>query len=349
MRATASAPGKVVILGEYAVLEGAPALVMAVDRRVRVSLHAHGGPHCTVSAPGLTDSRGRFELAPCGPRWLEGDAETFRLATHIIAAFFGIDRDATSCGPFDLVLDSAALMERGAGESRKLGLGSSAALTVALYHALGYYVATQHEQVATPDLERLIHIHAGLQGRRGSGLDVAASLYGGLIEYNRSPTPHAIAASLPEDVGYCFVWSGREALTGRFLAAVDAWRRDNEPAYRGILNSLSGIAHAGAAAAHGNDADTFLETVEEYVAGLQALGRASGTDILSAPHRRLRSLARDCGVVYKPCGAGGGDIGVGMSRDPGALARFRDAVVAGNFQLLALNSEREGVEARSGN
>jgi phosphomevalonate kinase len=36
----ASAPGKLVLAGEYAVLDGAPAIVMAVDRRAVVSVAA---------------------------------------------------------------------------------------------------------------------------------------------------------------------------------------------------------------------------------------------------------------------------------------------------------------------
>jgi phosphomevalonate kinase len=34
----ASAPGKLILTGEYAVLFGAPALVMAVDRRATVQI-----------------------------------------------------------------------------------------------------------------------------------------------------------------------------------------------------------------------------------------------------------------------------------------------------------------------
>lgn len=349
MRAFASAPGKVVIIGEYAVLEGAPALVMAVDRRVHVSLSSHHESYCSVSAPGLTTGQGRFRLGPAGPLWLEGDAVMFRLATHTIEAFFGVAGNDSPCRPFDLILDSAALMERRGGLNRKLGLGSSAALTVALCHALGYYVATQQGGVATPDLDRLIDIHAGLQGRRGSGLDIAASLHGGLIEYHRSPSPRAVPARLPKDVAYCFVWSGREAATGRFLAQIDQWRRDHGRAFGRVMAPLAEIAGAGTTAAQHNDAEGFLGALDEYVAALQALGRASGSDILSAPHRRLCALARRYGVVYKPCGAGGGDIGVGMARDPEALARFQRALAAEKFQPLSLNSERDGVEARSGN
>lgn len=348
MRVRASAPGKVAILGEYAVLEGAPALVTAIDRRVRVSLQSHAETYCSVTAPGLTAARGRFRLAEKATEWLEGDAAMFRLATHTIDAFLGSPSDSSLCRPFDLVLDSTELMDHGAGGTRKLGLGSSAALTVALCHALRYYVATHQDDVAAPDLAGLIETHAGFQGRRGSGLDVAASLHGGLIEYRRAPAPQATVSKLPADLAYCFVWTGREAATGRFLADIDRWRRSNGRTYRRVIATLTAVARAGAQAARSDDAGAFLDSLDEYVTALQTLGDASGTDILSAPHRRLRGLARQCGVVYKPCGAGGGDIGVGMSRDSGAVRRFRNALVAEDFQPLSLNSEREGVEARSG-
>lgn len=349
MSITASAPGKVVIIGEYAVLEGAPALVMAVDRRVHVSLCPHDQPYCSVSAPGLTAGCGRFRLDPSGLLWLEGDKAAFRLATHTVEAFFAASGNEPPCPPFNLVLDSAALMEHGDGASRKLGLGSSAALTVALCHALSYYVATQHECVATLALDRLIDIHAGFQGSRGSGLDVAASVCGGLVEYSRSPTARAVPGSLPPDLAYTFVWSGEAAATGSYLARIDEWRRNHERAYRQAMDSLADLAREGVRLARSNDAEGFLGSLDDYVDALQTLGHASDTDILSAPHRRLRTLARRCGVVYKPCGAGGGDIGVGMSRDPEALVRFGDRLIAENFQPLSLNSERAGVRARSEN
>lgn len=349
MSIVASAPGKVVIIGEYAVLEGAPALVMAVDRRVRVSLHPHDGASCSVTAPGLTTDRGRFRLAPAGPAWLRGDAATFRLATHTMAGFFAGSSNGWPCRPFDLELDSASLTADRDGETRKLGLGASAALTVALCHALGYHVASQHEGFPVPDLDRLVDIHAGLQGRRGSGLDIAASLHGGMIEYSRFPSPRAAPAGLPDNVSYAFVWTGQAAATGGFLAQIDRWRRDGERSYQAVMGTLSEIARTAAEAARGNEAEAFLGCVNEYAAALEVLGSASGIDILSAPHRRLQRLARRYGVAYKPCGAGGGDIGVGMSRDPEALAGFRSGLAADNFQSLSLRYDRDGVEARSGN
>ena len=47
----ASAPGKMVLVGEYAVLEGSPALVSAVNREAKVRLELTEGRGICVNAP----------------------------------------------------------------------------------------------------------------------------------------------------------------------------------------------------------------------------------------------------------------------------------------------------------
>ncbi|MDH3305214.1 MAG: hypothetical protein OEM92_08415, partial [Gammaproteobacteria bacterium] len=56
----ASAPGKLVLCGEYAVLDGAPAVCMAVDRRATVTVTDADGRWHRVSAPGYASTEGRF-------------------------------------------------------------------------------------------------------------------------------------------------------------------------------------------------------------------------------------------------------------------------------------------------
>jgi len=341
LKVTVSAPGKVVILGEYAVLEGAPALVMAVDRRARASLAAAPGPHSSVRAPGWCAGRRRFRLGDAGPVWLDDTGDRLGLVEHVLRRFAAQRRESGAGGPFDLVLDSSELTRAADGGTVKLGLGSSAALTVALYCALDYYAAPR--PAAPPELEQLIDIHCGLQGRRGSGLDVAASLHGGLIEYTRSPQPAAAATRLPAALEYCFIWSGRPAATGDFLAVLAAWRRARPEQFESLIRPLVALAEGGARAARGGDAGGFLAGVEAYTDALEALGRAGGADILSRPHRRLRRLAAHCGVVYKPCGAGGGDVGIALSADPERLEQFRQRTAAEGFRLLALSMDPGGV------
>ena len=61
----ASAPGKAVLCGEYAVLDGAPAVCMALDRRARVTVTPFEGDWNRVSAPGYSAVEG---LIPCSWR-----------------------------------------------------------------------------------------------------------------------------------------------------------------------------------------------------------------------------------------------------------------------------------------
>ena len=70
----ASAPGKIVLSGEYAVLAGAPAIVMAVDRRARVAIADVDGDVSRVRAPGYTDETGRFETIDGELRWHDGQS-----------------------------------------------------------------------------------------------------------------------------------------------------------------------------------------------------------------------------------------------------------------------------------
>lgn len=348
MRVTVTAPGKVVLLGEYAVLENAPALVMAVDRRVHVSLQTVAGTRCTVSAPAWSADTAGFELGPSGLSWPQGQGRSLALVRHVIEAYFE-HRSGHSGPAFRLDLDSSALMAVHCGRPAKLGLGSSAALTVALCRALDSYIGSQSESAPPTDLATLIDMHSGFQGRRGSGLDIATSLNGGLLEYRRWPHPRIRPTKLPADVGYSFVWSGHQAATGGLLASIERWRSSSGRHYDRLMETLTQASEAGIRAAAAGDGDEFLRLIGQYASGLEALGRASGTDIVSAPHRRAAALADPCGVVYKPCGAGGGDIGVALSRDPEAMARFRARLESEGFEILSLRMDESGATTQSRN
>lgn len=350
MKVSVTAPGKVVVLGEYAVLEGAPALVMAVNRRVRVTLSMVGDSCCSVTMPGWSTASYPFRLGDAGPEWLgHGSQPRLPLVERVLERFFAPALGRARGEPFDLVLDSAELTQPGDSGVIKLGLGSSAALTVALYHALGYYAALHQCDAAPPVLEELIETHSSLQGRRGSGLDVATSLYGGLVEYSRRQGPEVRAWTLPSALEYCFVWSGQSAATAEFLARLDDRRRHGRGRFEAVIGPLRDLAEAGARAARADAAEEFLRIMDAYADALENLGKEAGADILSAPHRHLRRQVARCGAVYKPCGAGGGDIGIAMSADPGALARFREQAAADGFKVLSLSCDQSGVTTLPGN
>src|SRR6185295_6697990 len=94
----ATAPGKLILTGEYAVLDGAPAVVVAVDRRAVARRHAT-------------------------PR---GSSPFLVAVAEEIAARRGAN-DPAARAALEVSVDSTAFYNR----AQKLGLGSSAAVTVA--------------------------------------------------------------------------------------------------------------------------------------------------------------------------------------------------------------------------
>lgn len=329
MLVLASAPGKLVITGEYAVLEGAPALVLAIDRQAHVVLEDSGDSDYEISAPGLGIHAARGRLDATGRiAWPALDAAvgaSLRLVGAILETLGAEERPP----PFRASLDTRAFHADGDGR-RKLGLGSSAALTVALasaIRALG--------RRGAPSLDTLLAAHRRAQDGRGSGLDVAASLSGGLLRYRlHEGQPRIAPAAWPPGLAWCCVWSGRPASTSFFLQRLAAWRAQAPARHAAAMRELGDCATAAADAA---SATALIEAVAAYAQALERLAAASGLDIFCPEHRALAALAVRLGVVYKTCGAGGGDIGIGLAMDPARLQAFRQAASAAGCAVLELH------------
>jgi phosphomevalonate kinase len=334
----ALAPGKVVLWGEYAVLAGAPALVLAVDRYAR----------CTISVPLRTGdgagsatrewrftsagfvaapvTMGRAALCANVPPAADSPART---AWQVLQT---LDRAALPEAA-DVSIDTAGFYRSGT----KLGLGSSAAVCVALYGALCELLGADRSYAT------VAAIHRRMQGGRGSGIDVAAAWFGGLLRFRRDldlpadAAPEIAPAALPEHLKVRFVWAGHPAVTSEHLARFGAWRE------RGSTAELDALGAASATLFEPGDAMTQLR---EYVRRLDELDRAANLAIYDAAHRELHRLAAGSGVVYKPCGAGGGDIGAAFSYDPRALERFLTTARDRGFAPITLETAAHGIDVR---
>ena len=236
MEVTARTPGKLVLLGDYAVLEGAPALAMAVNRHAKVRIAARPGGVAAVSAPDMQVSGVPLKIDEQGaPQWL-GTAEQAQALRLVDETLRGLQHEGLAPAPgrgFDLHLDTSGYFDQGAQGRAKLGLGSSAALTVALASAMTVFVgrgpAIANRRVW---LEHLLALHRQFQGGHGSGVDVATSLIGGVISYRLlegGTQPRAEPVGWPKGVHLRFVWSGRSASTSDFLGRLAQWRTQPLP------------------------------------------------------------------------------------------------------------------------
>ncbi|XOV87534.1 MAG: mevalonate kinase [Pseudomonadota bacterium] len=297
MRATA--PGKLFLLGEYAVLEGAPAIVTSVAQQASVEVTAGTGRVCMKSGTTTSESVGKVPII---------QATTRVLATR------GLQVPDPS--GLDFCLDTSEFF-RG---HDKLGLGSSAALTVALLRALVPLPANE------ASLALAIACHREFQGGTGSGADIAAALAGGCIEFRAGQFPRQV--SLPAGIQVSFVWTGRGTGTVPYLTQLNRWRQANPTAYNELLEQLTELAESGVTACRANNPVQFIRSVAAYNSALRRLSDTSATDFYTATHVSLADIAAQSGCTYKPSGAGGGDFGVAFATAAEPIHSFATEVLA---------------------
>jgi len=313
MHVIARAPGKLVVLGEYAVLAGGPALVTAVDRYCVASLRPSDDELCLLHTHADCVADRRFGRAEAS-----GVAVVDSVIRHWPTEHVGAWRGR---------LDSSQLFAAG----RKLGLGSSAAALVAWAGAWSAYSRSETDSAAALPLADLVGLHRAIQGSAGSGLDVAASLHGGVLAYRSVAVdrPEAVSVGLPNSVRFVGVSTPRAASTPDMLARFEAWRAAEPAAAEGQLDRLCRMAELGVASAGAGDAAQFLDAVRDYGRELDRLGAAIGVAIVTPEHAAITEVAGRTGVTYKVSGAGGGDIGLGFATDEDALEAFAAAVPVG--------------------
>jgi phosphomevalonate kinase len=347
MEVTAGAPAKLVLLGDYAVLEGARALVLAVDRRANVRMASRADRICSISAPDMGVREARAAIGADGALQWQCDEATKAKLTLVDHVWHGMLREglvATGTG-FDLALDTSGFFKLEGGVRSKLGLGSSAALTVALASALATYAG--HGDAIADRMQwmrRLLHMHGDWQGGRGSGVDVAASVAGGVISYQlagpaREPTYEAISA---EDLHCLFVWSGQSVSTSDSLQRLAVWRQAHASDYSAHMNELGTISAAAIDALQRRNMSSFIGLTNDYGLGLRRFSAACGLEIYSPAQKQLADMASGTDVSYKPCGAGG-DFGVVFAEDPERLATFERAIVSAGMHVVPLGLDSQGV------
>ena len=312
-----SAPAKVVLSGEYAVLVGAPALVAALDRRVRcrLTVRRQGGWEFRGTGHDMHERMSRDEVLASPTDTLAGIVPQVLSPTET-PPHVGVEIDSTTCYL----------------AGTKLGIGSSAAVVASFATALAALAGRRCQ------LAELLALHRRLQGG-GSGLDVAAAVTGGMIRFE---TGKAVPAALPRDLCLGFVFAGHGTATAPMLARFHAWRGAEKPAaLRALEQAAVQVAERASA---GIAAERFLEALALNAAALRHMDDAAGIGIFGPAHKAAARLGAKSGVVYKPCGAGGGDIGVAASDSAQRLSAFLADMPRAGLTPIAASIDPNGVD-----
>ena len=300
----ASAPGKLMLFGEYAVLEGHRALAMCVDRRIRCEVR-RGGDRLALSAAGV------FE-------------PPIDLPSEVLASPDCPDPRLALLWPILRThLDGGAELRFEATFPPTWGLGSSSASTLAAAAALAGVSAARF--VEARDAQR------ALQGA-ASGYDVATQLLGGYVAY-RDGDPAEMAPVKPgASPDWIVTWSGAKAKTGGMIRRV----RERHPVGSPVYGAIGALAESGIDLLRAGDLRGLGDALNVGQAQLVSLG--------AVPDRlgqRVRALQGSAGVLgARMSGAGGGDCVLILAGDrPLALEAARRA----GLEPLGLAPEPRGL------
>lgn len=321
------APGKLFIAGEYAVVEpGEPAVLVAVDRflTVRLSDSARSDAGC-VSSEEYGRAKRTWVRDPDHPGILhEGQP-----LDYVFSAIAVIEQLRAERGIAPEYFDLRVSSDLTSADGRKFGLGSSAAVTVAIIAALNAFYALG---LTLTDRFKLALLATLAVAPRASGGDLAASTFGGWLRYtspDRSAlhdylATHGVTATLaapawlgctvkrlppPAALQLLVGWTGSPASTDDLVATVQQPSRNASELYPAfVAESRSTVDDLIDALTH--DAARAPAVILRARRLLQQLGEATGSLIETPKLAALCDIAERYGAAAKPSGAGGGDCGI---------------------------------------
>lgn len=271
------------LLGEHAVLHGKYALVCAINRRITV--HLSPAPNGTVE---IVSDLGEYQ----NPLAELAEHPSFKFVLQAIKQH----RDRIPSG-FKLKIDSEF--------SPDIGFGSSAAVTVATHAALMQWTknkAPDHKELFSHALETV----RAVQGR-GSGADLAASIFGGIVGYSTVPEFVPLKAILPLTAVYC----GYKTPTVEVIQKVEALRKADPSKFERIYSEIDLGVQEALVALEEDDRMLFGLVLDRNQQLMDEMG--VNTPELREIVAALRNDPEICGAKISGSGLGDCAIGIGLA------------------------------------
>ncbi|KKR76549.1 MAG: Mevalonate kinase [Candidatus Levybacteria bacterium GW2011_GWA2_40_8] len=221
-KVTVSAPGKLMLFGEHAVVYNHPCLVTAVDQRIRLTSEALESPNFELEASDVNVTDYKKSISDLGKGDIPKGAQFVEIAVKNIYKKFGLNKGLR--------------IKTSSEFSSKFGFGSSSASTVCMVKALSelFDLKLSNKEIFDLSYKTVLDI----QGK-GSGFDVAAATYGGTLYFltgGKKIEPLNIK-DLPLVVGY----SGIKADSVTLINNVKGKFADNQERLEEIYDVIENI------------------------------------------------------------------------------------------------------------
>ncbi|MBN2013995.1 MAG: mevalonate kinase [Candidatus Altiarchaeota archaeon] len=286
MTTKASAPGKVILLGEHAAVYGNPVLVASVALRTYVKIDRRGDDEYTLNNRSTNIKNLRFSFSDL-PK-LKKEWGTVLTAECIDKTLQKLDEKSG----LDIELFSEIPVAS--------GMGSSASASSALCYSIAKELGHELEKKEIADLawsvENIVH-------GRSSGVDPYAVTFGGVLRYKKGDFVHLKIKEYPEvTVGNTGVKSNTLESVGDVMKLKEAYPEF----FDDYLSAMKHIVDYGQRFLEEGDFRKFGEIMNVNHGLLSSIG-------VSSPElERLVWAARKVSLGAKLCGAGRGGIMVAL-------------------------------------
>jgi hydroxymethylglutaryl-CoA reductase len=304
--------GKVVILGEHAVVYGRHAIAAPVPMVIKAAVEdCDEGIHILIPRWGV-----EFQLAT-NPN----DRHSFERPAGVMLDELGLSGRAMRIEVFPDV-------------PRSMGLGGSAAMAVAIVRALDkhYRLGLSDEEVnrLAFEAEKLAHGHA-------SGIDNTLACYGKPIVFRSGTPPLVEPLNIKTPIPMVIGMTGYEGLTAKTVGRINAaWQQDRK-LYERIFDQIDMLVLRGVQAIQDEDLGTLGELMNVCHGMLNALQ-------VSTPElEQLVDIARESGALgAKLTGGGGGGSIIALC--DGDTSNVINAIRAEGYQAVpvALGADLDG-------
>ncbi|WP_062350448.1 phosphomevalonate kinase [Bacillus kwashiorkori] len=351
------APGKLFIAGEYAVLEkGQQAIVIAVDRFITCEIQANN--ENILSLPDLRLENKTWEIEN-GKVYFQNDDQKLAFVKNALEVFYQyLSENNQTVHPISILV-SSELDDR---SGKKYGLGSSAAVVVAVVSALFQFYFKKLDKPIIFKLSAIAHYKT--QGN-GSCADIAASTFGGWIAYSsfrpewlltklakersltdllRSSWPYLSVKNLtpPTSLHLSVGWTKSAVSTAPMVKKIQQLKQTNKQAYEQFLGKSTKAVDAFIQSCELNNIQLAMASLTENREALQELAQLANTEIESVPLKQLIAISNKYGTG-KTSGAGGGDCGIALVKNAHDVNLLYKEWQEVNIEPLMLSINSTGV------
>lgn len=350
-QAQAKAPGKLYIAGEYAVVEaGYPAVIVAVDRFITVSLSPSENSYGTIHSSQLSNESLRWKRVN---RQITLECPTLKadiLLKAIETTEHFLNEQGITLHYYDLTVTSALDSDDG----RKYGLGSSGAVTVAaisvILESAGHSLSDEH----IFKLAALTHISLHSRGSLG---DIASATYTGWIAYT-SPDKEWVKNQLsmttlsevitldwpglnierlpaPIHLDLLVGWTGIPASTESYVSSVQ--ENQSELTYQDFLFESKECVLELIEGLKSDDSTRIAASIRLNRHLLLKMSQAKHITLETPLLLTLSRIAEKYGAASKTSGAGGGDCGIAFTHSRLQKKQIVSEWRANKIEPLALN------------